>query len=63
MVAMRSTRLENIYEMLENIQEYLISSKAQSADKKVLSMVENELLSLEHKLSLFTNYRPSRNKE
>lgn len=63
MVVTRKTSLEAIYGILENIQEYMISSRVEQVDKKVLSMVENELVSLEYKLSLFTTYRPSRDEE
>lgn len=52
--------LENIYSSLENIQQYLTSAKAANLDRKVLSMIEGDLVNLEYKLRLSSNYRPPR---
>lgn len=55
--------LEKIWNSLENIQEFVISSKISKVDKKVLTMIESDLLNLEHKMRLFANYRPPRRTE
>lgn len=60
MVVVKSKTLENIWMCLENIQEYVVSDKISKADRKVLAMIECDLLGLEGKLRLFTNYKPAR---
>lgn len=56
----KNKSLENIWTCLENIQEYVVSDKITKADKKVLAMIECDLLGLEGKLRLFTDYKPAR---
>lgn len=56
----KNSVLENIWASLENIQEYVVSNKISKADRKVLSMIECDLLNLECKLKLFTDYKPPR---
>jgi hypothetical protein len=60
MVVAKNKTLENIWNCLENIQEYVVSDKIGKADRKVLAMIECDLLGLEGKLRLFTNYKPAR---
>jgi hypothetical protein len=60
MVVAKNKTLENIWTCLENIQEYVVSDKISKADRKVLAMIECDLLGLEGKLRLFTNYKPAR---
>lgn len=60
MVVVNNKSLENIWASLENLQEYVISNKISKADRKVISMIECDLLGLECKLKLFTDYKPAR---
>lgn len=52
--------LDNIWSSLENLQEFVISSKVAKVDRKILSMIECELLCLEGKLRLFSDYKPAK---
>jgi hypothetical protein len=60
MVLKHSRTLENIYDSLERLTEFFSTEKAGRADDKTLSMIEHDLVSVESRLKLFTDYRPSR---
>jgi hypothetical protein len=59
-MAVKNSVLENIWSSLENLQEYVVSNKIGKVDRKVLSMIESDLLNLECRLKLFTDYKPVR---
>lgn len=57
-----SKALESIYCSLENLHTYFSSSKVSKVEKKVLSMVMCDLINLEEKIKLFTDYKPPKRK-
>jgi hypothetical protein len=60
MVLKHNTTIENIYDSLERLTEFFSSETAGKADNKTLSMIEHDLVSVESRLKLFANYKPSR---
>lgn len=61
MVVKRSKHLENIYQSLENLEQYFTSVKCEKASDRVMSFVESTLLKVESELKLTTsNYRPTK---
>lgn len=59
-MTVKTSSLKNIWNSLENLQEYVVSNKISKADKKIISMIECDLLNLECRLKLFTDYKPAR---
>ena len=60
MVVKHSKSLENIYDSLERLLEFFASQSAENTDDRTLSMIEHDLVGMESRLRLFTDYRPSR---
>lgn len=61
MVVKRSKHLENIYQSLENLEQYFTSVKCEKVDSRLMSFAESMLMKLESELRLNTsNYRPAR---
>jgi hypothetical protein len=52
--------IESIYDSLERLVEFFSSDTAGKADNKTLSMIEHDLVSVESRLKLYADYRPSR---
>lgn len=57
MVVKHSRTLENIYDILDNLNQFFVSIEGGNSDHKVLAKVESILLNLETELRLTTNYK------
>ena len=56
MVVIKPTKIESICESLESLMEFFRDSQSSSTDATTLANVEHDLINLEAKLAVFSNY-------